>query len=133
MMQIFFLLTLSLIQCKSAEHHALANIDVNKLKLDGLSYVLNSTLKYEIGRECSGSTVTLKADYINIADVVKIIKYNSTDNICNVLSTNESKSIYLFALNTVFINKNVNLTEIGIKRMTIIAPNWEIKTENVVL
>lgn len=90
-----------------------SHIKVHSSKLGALKMVLEKTLMADVEKLCSSDKLTVKGYNVRMKDVM------------SKTCPGKIKFIEVFALNTIFIDENVNKTGEKVQ-LSIIAPTWEI-------
>lgn len=116
-----------------AEYDNIKNIQFTRLQLDELNHLLKVTLKSRVNINCIEPYIFIKGNYIQVKNIVPYIMTQNNvdieDNCKNLLgkeffNSNKIKFINVFALNTIFIDKNLSLENKF--TLTFIAPDWKV-------
>jgi ABC-type Fe3+/spermidine/putrescine transport system ATPase subunit len=111
-----FLEKIKVYNFKKFEYISTMVVDDEKLK--ALNQVLSSTLSNPIEKLCSNSdSLVIRGSHVKFSDFV--------DDNGKIIGPCKFLSVNIFALNTIFIDKDITKLE-GKKQINIIAPKWEI-------
>ncbi|XP_065208854.1 uncharacterized protein LOC135837489 isoform X2 [Planococcus citri] len=100
-----------------SEFEDIRNMSINRNELELVNKMLNLALKSNLSVSCDSKTLVIKGQYVKLSDV---------PNIQNRECKTPLRYMDIFALNTVFIDANVDKNG-EIKRFSIIAPVWDVQ------
>ncbi|GFS38774.1 uncharacterized protein NPIL_616951 [Nephila pilipes] len=105
------------------------DISLTELQIEEVNQILTLTLKHKPKIQCVEPYVLIKGDYINIEEIISEINHADVDDKCKdrltVLESGKFKFIHVFALKSIFIDKDVFYPGLKLP-ITFIAPKWEI-------
>lgn len=107
--------------------NAVRDVELTEIRLMDLNEAVRITIKNGINPSCSDNKLIIKAEFIKFSDFI------STNDVLRFNCDSVITSITIFALNTVFIDRDFLAVGKNLQ-LTIIAPKWEIiGTRKIVL
>ncbi|KAF8787979.1 hypothetical protein HNY73_009522 [Argiope bruennichi] len=107
-----------------SELEIIKNIELTEDRIEELNRMLNLALNEKVIMDSTNSSIFITGDYIRISNFIKITNFiNDILTFSSLTKLGQFKSVYIFALNTVYIDEDLKLPSLNV---IIIAPKWEI-------
>ncbi|GFS38772.1 uncharacterized protein NPIL_616941 [Nephila pilipes] len=111
------------------QYEKMKDIALTELQIEEVNQILTLTLKHKPKIQCVEPYVFIKGDYITVEEITKEVIQADIDDKCKdlltVLESGKFKFIHVFALKSIFIDKDVSYPGLKLP-ITFIAPKWEI-------